>query len=183
MLTTWMLHQPDVLGETPSDNAPVAAIGDIGQTVVGTPLALDGFAVPDPAHASSLTYAWDFGDGATATGATTTHTYTQTGAYTLRLTVADAGGTRQISTPLNVTAAPAVQVPEWTRKLSGHPRANPAVTLPQPDDRRFTPSIVSQTPYGWLVLVPAVAIIAGIIVIAALRRQGQRRRGGGAATP
>lgn len=34
-------------------------------------------------------YAWDFGDGATATGATTTHTYSSAGAYQVTLTVTD----------------------------------------------------------------------------------------------
>jgi hypothetical protein len=34
-------------------------------------------------------YAWDFGDGATATGATTEHAYTKDGSYTATLTVTD----------------------------------------------------------------------------------------------
>lgn len=38
----------------------------------------------------SLTYQWDFGDGATGTGATVTHTYAASGSYTVTLTVTDA---------------------------------------------------------------------------------------------
>jgi PKD repeat protein len=37
-------------------------------------------------------YAWDFGDGTTATTATPTHTYTKQGTYTVRLIVTNEGG-------------------------------------------------------------------------------------------
>jgi PKD repeat protein len=36
-----------------------------------------------------VSYAWSFGDGATATGATTSHTYGAAGNYTVTLTVTD----------------------------------------------------------------------------------------------
>jgi PKD repeat protein len=39
-----------------------------------------------------LTYAWTFGDGGTATGAATTHAFTQAGTYTVTLTVTDSDG-------------------------------------------------------------------------------------------
>jgi PKD repeat protein/type 1 glutamine amidotransferase len=41
-----------------------------------------------------LTYAWDFGDGGSATTANTTHTYTNPGTYTASLTVTDSRGAR-----------------------------------------------------------------------------------------
>lgn len=37
-----------------------------------------------------VTYSWDFGDGASGTGAVTTHTYTAPGTYVVTLTVWDA---------------------------------------------------------------------------------------------
>ncbi len=39
-----------------------------------------------------VSYAWDFGDGTTGTGETTTHIYTDPGTYTVTLTVRDAAG-------------------------------------------------------------------------------------------
>ncbi|MBV9603605.1 MAG: PKD domain-containing protein [Solirubrobacterales bacterium] len=42
--------------------------------------------------ASITSYAWDFGDGATASGATATHTYATAGTYLVRLTVTDSLG-------------------------------------------------------------------------------------------
>jgi glucose/arabinose dehydrogenase len=40
----------------------------------------------------ALTFAWEFGDAATATGATTSHTYASPGTYTAKLTVSDGRG-------------------------------------------------------------------------------------------
>lgn len=40
-----------------------------------------------------VTYQWDFGDGATATGQNPTHTFTEPGTYTVRLTVTNEYGT------------------------------------------------------------------------------------------
>lgn len=39
-----------------------------------------------------VSYSWTFGDGATGTGATPSHTYAAVGSYQVRLTVADGGG-------------------------------------------------------------------------------------------
>ncbi|MBA2286653.1 MAG: M28 family peptidase, partial [Ktedonobacteraceae bacterium] len=81
MITGWMLHQPDILGEAPADQNPIAAISDIGQTQVGQNVALDASASFDP-QGHTLNYAWNFGDGASATGIAVNHTYTTAGDYT-----------------------------------------------------------------------------------------------------
>lgn len=52
-----------------------------------------------------LTYAWDFGDGNTATGVTTNHLYPFEGVYTVTLTVDDGnGGSDSFSSPVTVVA-------------------------------------------------------------------------------
>jgi PKD repeat protein len=55
-------------------------------------------------------YAWDFGDGATGSGATTTHTYAGTGPYTVRLTVTNSGGqTDSLSLQVSQVASAFIQ--------------------------------------------------------------------------
>ena len=66
MLTTWMLNQPDMLGQATADGNPIATISDVGQTVAGQNISLDAKASFDPTNSSNtLKYAWDFGDGTT----------------------------------------------------------------------------------------------------------------------
>ena len=50
-----------------------------------------------------ITYSWTFGDGATSTAANPTHTYTQAGQYTARLSVSD-GVNSTLSTPITISA-------------------------------------------------------------------------------
>ena len=54
--------------------------------------SVDGSASTDP-EATTLTYAWSFGDGTTGTGRTASHTYRTSGTYTITLTVTDTNGT------------------------------------------------------------------------------------------
>lgn len=50
----------------------------------------------------NLTYSWNFGDGATGTGSTVSHTYQNTGAYTATLTVSDGSVSRSSSIAITV---------------------------------------------------------------------------------
>jgi len=53
-----------------------------------TAISFDGSASSDP-EVDALTYAWDFGDGSTGSGATPIHTYTTPAIYNVCLTVND----------------------------------------------------------------------------------------------
>lgn len=134
MLTTWMLHQPDVLGEAPGDGKPLAAMGNIGTAQPGTPLAFDAGAAFDPSG-GALSYAWSFGDGASARGASVQHTYAAAGDYTVTLRVSASGGTRAMSKVVHVTTqAPSVTNPYARFESDGNPPENRAVQLPAPED-------------------------------------------------
>jgi PKD repeat protein len=59
----------------------------------------------DPDTGDTITYAWQFGDGTTAAGATTTHAYSAAGSYVVNVTASDNKGAAspKNSTTLTVT--------------------------------------------------------------------------------
>ena len=65
-----------------------------------------------PANNPVVTYSWDFGDGATATGRTVTHAFNGPGNYFVRLTITDSLGRTAPTTrtvPVGQSAAPNAQ--------------------------------------------------------------------------
>jgi len=87
---------------TPLPNqAPVANPGGPYNSE-GT-VVLDGTQSRDPDNNTPITYAWDLGDGTTATTATVTHTYPSDGSYVVTLTVRDARGLSSTPASTNVS--------------------------------------------------------------------------------
>ena len=72
----------------PANRAPTADAGGPYSGDTGAAITFDGTASSDP-DGDALTYAWNFGDGATGTGATPTHSYAAAGPYTVSLIVND----------------------------------------------------------------------------------------------
>lgn len=132
MLTAWLLNQPAVLGSASAPSGPIAAISDIGQTIPGTPLAVNASAAYT-VGGGALTYTWDFGDGTKATGVAATHTYANPGSYTLTLRVKGAGGTTTVTKQITVaTTAPNFPNPYASELSDGIPPRNPAIVIPTP---------------------------------------------------
>jgi len=75
---------------SPSNTAPTANPGGSYVGAINTAIQFDGSASSDP-DGDSLSYAWTFGDGTDATGATPTHSYAAAGIYDVCLTVHDDG--------------------------------------------------------------------------------------------
>jgi len=84
--------------------APVASFSftpDTAQTNQSVTFDAAGSSDPDGSVAS---YTWDFGDGASETGATVEHLFTWQGGYTVTLTVTDnEGGTGTMEKTITVT--------------------------------------------------------------------------------
>ncbi len=102
----------------PANQPPVADFSyspthpDPGQVV-----SFDASASHDP-DGSIVEYRWSFGDGATASGATVTHSYASAGSYTVELTVRDNSGatdtktaTIQVGTSSSLPGMPVIDKP------------------------------------------------------------------------
>ncbi|MBE7556839.1 MAG: PKD domain-containing protein [Anaerolineales bacterium] len=80
-----------------------AATADQTSVNAGDTVNFDGSGSTDPGN-DSLSYTWDFDDGATSGGATTSHSWTSSGTYTIILTVSDGEGgvgTAQVQVTVN----------------------------------------------------------------------------------
>jgi PKD repeat protein len=104
------------IGRGLTNVAPTAAFTS---TVTGLGVDVDGSASTD-LDGSIVSYAWAFGDGATAGGRTTSHTYAAAGTYPVTLTVTDdRGATHTASRQVTVVdAGDAVAVDTFTRTLT-----------------------------------------------------------------
>jgi PKD repeat protein len=92
-----------------ANRPPVANPGGPYSGTVGVPVSFNGSGSTDP-DGNPLTYAWDFGDGATGSGATPSHAYAAEGTFTVALTVTD-NGTPPLSNTASTTATITNRVP------------------------------------------------------------------------
>lgn len=86
------------------NQAPTA---DFSAAVSDLTVDLDGTSSSD-VEGSIVAYDWDFGDGASGTGATSRHTYAAPGTYTVSLTVTDADGAQATKQAAVTVTAPNV---------------------------------------------------------------------------
>jgi subtilisin family serine protease/PKD repeat protein len=85
----WVVDDVVLTGVTGLPNQPPTAnAGGPYSGFRNQPVAFNGAASSDP-DGNPLTYAWNFGDGATGVGARPTHVYAASGVYTVTLVVSD----------------------------------------------------------------------------------------------
>ena len=94
----------------------------------------------------ACTYQWDFGDGVTSTGLTTSHAFKNQGSFPVKLTVTDSRGAQQVATKVITVAAPAA--------VTGTITQSPANPVPTNADVFFNASAVQWpgraiTGYEW----------------------------------
>jgi len=197
MISTWLLPQPAVLGAVPADGRPAAAIGEIGVIRPGRPARFNVAAAYIPGRpATSLRYAWRFGDGTAATGTVVRHVFHAPGRYELRLTVSWPGGSTVLAREVSVGSATTFTnpyggalpkgPPALVEALRGVPPPNSSVTAPVPSPRlqdqvstvaqvrRLTaharPLTASSTGMGaGIAIAIAVVILAAFVLVMLLR--------------
>lgn len=108
----WYGPQRNTLGGCNNDPSlpPNAVIDGPYATAEGGTVSMSASASNDPGGNAITGYAWTFGDGATATGVTTSHTYGQQGTYDVSMTVTNSKGlsTTALSTTTVTNVAPAI---------------------------------------------------------------------------
>ncbi|SDX00038.1 PKD domain-containing protein [Thiocapsa roseopersicina] len=104
--TTSTDHFAVVVGALLPGEGPQAVLkSNVASGSAPLTVELDGTDSTDP-DGGTLSYSWDFGDGATASGPFASHTFTQPGTYTVLLTVTDSQGRIGTdSAAINVTPA------------------------------------------------------------------------------
>ncbi|HKW81483.1 MAG TPA: PKD domain-containing protein, partial [Casimicrobiaceae bacterium] len=110
-------------------------------SILVTAIALDTFSFSSSATVAPgvtvVSYAWNFGDGTTASGATATHRYTASGTYPVVLTVTDSRGVKgsairsvaaTVVPPSRPPTGPVVVGPpgSWTRSAASYPAGTEA---------------------------------------------------------
>ncbi len=94
---------PGTGGTTPPGNQAPAP--SFTSSCTGLTCSFDAAATTDP-DGDPMTYAWNFGDGATGTGVTASRTYATAGARTVTLVVGDGTTTAQTTRSVSPTAPP-----------------------------------------------------------------------------
>jgi len=89
---------------------PIANAGQDQTVNVGATVTFDAGGSTD--NVGVVSYEWDFGDGTTGIGKTTTHTYTTAGNYTVTLTVKDAAG-NYATDSITITVLATEGTPMW----------------------------------------------------------------------
>ncbi len=78
--------------DKPTNNKPIAVTDGPYYSLVNEYIQLDGTKSYDPDGDEIISYIWDFNDGLTTNGEKVTHSFNNSGNYTIKLTITDSNG-------------------------------------------------------------------------------------------
>ncbi len=125
---------------TLDSTAPTANAGQNQTVNEGESASFDANLSTD--ESGIVSYLWDFGDGASGSGKTVSHTYASTGVYTVTLTVQDAAGNNATTT---VTVTVKTPPPPPTATPEPTPTPTPTTTPTAAPSTSPTPSSIPAT--------------------------------------
>ena len=138
----------------PDTNTPPIAsfVANPSQGVAPLTVVFDASGSRDP-DGQIVSYSWEFGDGATGSGVTITHTYNNPGTYTARLTVTDDRGATD-------SATRTIQVTEQQEYGVGDTASNGYVSITLRGVRSATSIGIWEPDPGRFFLIVDVKVVA-----------------------
>ncbi len=134
----------------PPPTPPGAAFTD---TVSNLAVAFNGAGSTAGSHPIA-SWAWNFGDGATSTGSTTSHTYGTAATFTVTLTVTDTAGLTSKVTHTVATVAPVAPPPPPPSGGGTEPTGSNIVSISTLSGSTITAKLASTPAYQKLVSLP-----------------------------
>src|SRR5207249_2844856 len=141
-----------------ANRPPVANAGADQTQAPGSPVTFNGAGSSDP-DGTITAYAWSFGDGASATGSTVTHSYAAAGTYTATLAVTDNRGARGTDTALVTVTASTGSPQTWAKRFgSAGTDVGNGVAVDGSGNVVMTGGVQGATDFGGGVVCPAYSI-------------------------
>ena len=155
-------------------NAPVAAVtASKDAAAPGESITFDGSASADPDPGESISFAWTFDDGGSATGATASHAFSTAGPHSATLTVTDPVGRTGTAAKTVTIVAPAAPPGEPFGPPPGGPGSGTVVVDGDPPGTHVSLDATQRgTRVGATVKCDEACTISGTVELAAKSRGG-----------
>ena len=131
-----------------ANRAPHAAVGGPYTGQARTRIAFNASSSADP-DGDSLTYSWEFGDGTTGAGASPNHGYAAAGNYTVKVTVEDGRGGRDVATASVAVTAAAIAINQQPVSRPGGPYSGEAGRVLALNGSASSDPDADSLTYGW----------------------------------
>lgn len=130
----WLVLQRKICGSSRKDSILILVTGPAIPTITAPATRCQGVAI-SASSSTAATYAWDFGDGGTATGNPGNHIYNSPGNFIITLTVSYGGscpGTATQTKPISIWPKPDINISTPDPNLYCNPPISTTMTVAAP---------------------------------------------------